>query len=132
MRYIILTTLISVLFVTAAGSQTLKQYVDRAEEAFAKKDYYSAYNFMRTAHDIEPNNVEYTYLLAEAARLYSAFTMAEKYYQEVADHNKAADFPELDFWHASVKQRLGKYQEALDLYNIYLSEHSGDNEELTM
>lgn len=131
MRHIILSSLISILFVTAANSQTLKAYVKGAEEAFAKKDYFSAYNFMRIAHEIEPNNIEYTYKLAEAARLYAAFTMAEQYYQEVANHNRASDFPDNDFWLAFVKQRLGKYQEALDLYQIYLSEHSGDNEELT-
>src|SRR5688500_1044633 len=131
MRNFILSSLISIFFITAASSQTLNAYVKGAEEAFAKKDYYSAYNFMRIAHEIEPNNVEYTFKLAEAARLYSAYTMAEKYYQEVADHNEANDFPTNDYWLAFVKQRLGKYQEALDLYQIYLSEHSGDDAELT-
>lgn len=131
MRHFILFSLISIHFITAASGQTLNAYVKGAEEAFAKKDYYSAYNFMRIAHEIEPNNIEYTYKLAEAARLYSAFTMAEKYYQEVADNNRAHDFPDNDYWLAFVKQRLGKYQEALDLYQIYLSEHSGDNPELT-
>src|SRR5687768_12446156 len=126
MRHFILTSLISIISLTAADSQTLKAYVREAEEALANKDYYSAYNFMRIAHEIEPNNVEYTYKLAEAARLYSAYTMAEKYYQEVADHNEANDFSTNDYWLAFVKQRLGKYQEALDLYQIYLSEHSGD------
>ena len=131
MRHFILSTIISFIFISVASGQTLKAYVKEAEASFAKKDYYSAYNFMRIAHDIEPNNVEYTYKLAEAARLYSAFTMAEKYYQEVADHNRANEFPATDYWLAFVKARLGKYQEALDLYQIYISEHSGEDEELT-
>jgi hypothetical protein len=119
------------IFLHGAFSQTLNAYVRGAEEAMAKKDYFSAYNYMRIAHEIEPNNVEFTYKLAEAARLYSAFTMAEMYYQEVANHNRANDFPAVNYWLAFVKQRLGKYQEALDLYRIYISEHSGDDEELT-
>ncbi|MEO5905534.1 MAG: hypothetical protein ABIQ11_02325, partial [Saprospiraceae bacterium] len=86
---------------------------------------------MRIAHEIEPNNVEFTYKLAEAARLYSAFTMAEKYYQEVANDNKANDYPATTYWLAYVKHRLGKYQEALDLYQTYLIEHSEEDAELT-
>src|SRR5688572_6301325 len=131
MRHFILSSIISIFYLHQASSQTLNAYVKMAEESFAKKDYYSAYNFMRIAHEIEPNNVEFTYKLAEAARLYSAFTMAEKYYQEVADNNRANDFPATNFWLAFVKQRLGKYQEALDLYQIYLSEHNDDDAELT-
>src|SRR6188474_2104742 len=77
MRPLILTFLLSFFLIQAADSQTLNAYVRGAEDALAKKDYFSAYNFMRTAHEIEPNNVEYTYKLAEAARLYSAFTRAE-------------------------------------------------------
>lgn len=131
MRIFILISLISTLFLQGASSQTLNAYVKEAERAFATKDYYSAYNFMRIAHEIEPNNVEYTYKLAEAARLYSAFTMAEKYYQEVTESNKATDYPSADFWLAFVKERLGKYEEALALYQIYLSEHNDDDAELT-
>jgi tetratricopeptide (TPR) repeat protein len=131
MRPLILTTFLSFLLIQAADSQTLNAYVRGAEDALAKKDYFSAYNFMRTVHEIEPNNVEYTYKLAEAARLYSAFTRAEQYYQEVADGNKANDFPATTFWLGYVKERLGKYQEALDLYQIYLTEHNDEDSELT-
>lgn len=131
MRHILLISLISVSFLQMASAQTLKAYVKEAEASLAKKDYFSAYTFFRTAHEIEPNKAEYTYKLAEAARLFSAFTMAEKYYQEVADHNDANEYPATNYWLAYVKQRLGKYQEALDLYNIYLSEQGGNDEELT-
>ncbi len=131
MRHILLTAFISFFLSLTANSQTLNAYVKGAEEALAKKDYFSAYNFLRTAHEIEPNNVEITYKLATAARHYSAFTMAEKYYQEVATSNKANDFPATEFWLAHVKQRLGKYQEALDLFTIYVSEHSDEDAELT-
>ena len=131
MRPLILTVLFSFILIKAASGQTLNAYVKGADEALAKKDYFSAYNFMRTAHEIEPKNTELTYKLAEAARLYSAFTRAEMYYTEVDSSKDAADFPATDFWLGYVKERLGKYQEALDLYNIYISEHSDDDAELT-
>lgn len=118
------------LFVTGIQAQSLKQHVKGAEDALANKDYYSAYNYYRIAHDIEPKNIEITYKLAESARLYSAISYADKYYQEVADSDKANDYPELSYWQAFVKERLGKYEEALALYNIYQTEHSGENEEL--
>jgi tetratricopeptide (TPR) repeat protein len=124
---IIIIALLSVTLLPQAHGQTLKAYVNGAREAMVKKDYYTAYTWARQAHDIEPNNIEYTYLLAEAARFYSAFTNAEKYYQEVANSDKAEDYPETNFWLGFVKLRLGKYQEALDLMQIYQSEHSGEN-----
>ena len=120
-RHYILTIFFSLFLLSGAVGQTLKAYVKGAQEAFEKKDYYSAYNFLRIAHEIEPKNTVHTYSLAEAARYYSAYTMAEKYYTEVDSSAKAADFPATNFWLANVKERLGKYQEALVLYQIYLS-----------
>ncbi|HEY3385837.1 MAG TPA: hypothetical protein VGK46_04965 [Saprospiraceae bacterium] len=111
--------------------QTLNAYVKGAQEAFDKKDYYSAYNFLRIAHEIEPNNTLHTFNLAEAARHYAAFTMAEKYYAEVDSSSNASDYPTTNFWLGYVKERLGKYQEALDRYQIYISEHSGEDSVLT-
>jgi outer membrane protein OmpA-like peptidoglycan-associated protein len=116
---------------TGAQAQTLNAYAKGAQEAFEKKDYYSAYNFLRIAHEIEPNNTVHTYNLAEAARHYAAFTMAEKYYSEVDSSANANDYPATSYWLGYVRERLGKYQEALDLYQIYLTEHGGEDAELT-
>jgi len=126
MRPLIISAFISITILSSAHGQTLNAYVKGAKEAMARKDYFSAYNFMRVAHEIEPNNIEITYDLAESARLYSAFTNAEKFYEEVASDSKANDYPETNFWLAYVKERLGKYQEALDLFQIYQTEHSAE------
>src|SRR4030095_7712650 len=131
MRPFILTIFLTYFFIQASYSQTLNAYLKGADDALAKKDYFSAYSFLRTAHEIEPNNTEITYKLATAARLYSAFTRAETFYTEVDSSKKAADFPATGFWLGYVKERLGKYQEALDLYNIYISEHSDEDAEIT-
>ncbi len=130
-RLYILLPFLTFALLHDATSQTLNAYIKGAREAMAKKDYFSAYNFLRIAKEIEPENVETTYNLAEAARHYAAFTMAEKYYQEVLDHKKANDYPATAFWLGFVRERLGKYQEALDLYQIYISEHSDDDIEMT-
>lgn len=130
-RHHILLLILSIALFTRASGQTLNAYVKGAQEAFDKKDYYTAYNFLRTAHEIEPNNTQHTYSLAEAARYYAAFTMAEKYYTEVDSSVNAKDFPATSFWLGNVKERLGKYQEALDRYQIYLSEHEGEDSLLT-
>ncbi len=130
-----LQNILIIFFTTAlfsmAKGQTLNAYVKSAQEAFDKKDYYSAYNFLRIAHEIEPKNTLYTYNLAEAARHYAAFTMAEKYYSEVDSSANASDYPATSYWLGFVKERLGKYQEALDLYQIYVSEHSAEDSVLT-
>jgi hypothetical protein len=131
MRPLIIITLVSIASLPSAFGQTLNAYVKEAKEAMVKKDYYSAYVYSRTAHDIEPNNMDITYQLAEAARHYSAFTNAEKYYAEVAASPKANDYPELNYWLGYTKVRLGKYQEALDLLQIYVSEEGDENDEIT-
>src|SRR6187401_817837 len=130
-RLHILISLFTLTLSYGVTGQTLNAYVKGAQEAFEKKDYYSAYNFLRIAHEIEPNNVVHTYSLAEAARHYSAFTMAEKYYAEVDSSANANDYPATNYWLGYVKERLGKYQEALDHYNIYLSEHNSEDTLLT-
>ncbi len=85
-------------------AQTLNAYAKGAQEAFEKKDYYTAYNFLRIAHEIEPNNIVHTYNLAEAARHYAAFTMAEKYYAEVDSSANANDYPATNYWLGYVKR----------------------------
>jgi hypothetical protein len=130
-RPYILILFFTIAILSLAEGQTLNAYAKGAQEAFEKKDYYTAYNFLRIAHEIEPNNTVHTYNLAEAARHYAAFTMAEKYYAEVDSSAQASDYPETNYWLGYVKERLGKYQEALDLYQIYASEHSGEDSLLT-
>ncbi len=130
-RQNILILLFSVALLQGIQGQNLKTYVKGAEEAMEKKDYYSAYNYLRIAKEIEPNDMDNTYNLAEAARHYSAFTMAEKYYMEVAADSKANNYPATNYWLGFVKERLGKYQESLDLYKIYISEQSDEDAELT-
>ncbi|MBP6681409.1 MAG: hypothetical protein KA166_09460, partial [Saprospiraceae bacterium] len=130
-RHYILIIFFTISILSLAKGQTLNAYAKGAQEAFEKKDYYTAYNFLRIAHEIEPNNTVHTYNLAEAARHYAAFTMAEKYYAEVDSSAQAANYPETNYWLGYVKERLGKYQEALDLYQIYASEHSGEDSLLT-
>ncbi|HQW03716.1 MAG TPA: hypothetical protein PLR30_14610, partial [Saprospiraceae bacterium] len=131
-RHYILIIFFTIAILSLAKGQTLNAYAKGAQEAFEKKDYYTAYNFLRIAHEIEPNNTVHTYNLAEAARHYAAFTMAEKYYAEVDSSAQAANYPETNYWLGYVKERLGKYQEALDLYQIYATEHSGEDSLLTV
>ena len=119
------------LSIPSLSGQTLNAYMKGAKEALDRKDFFSAYNYYRVAHEIEPQNAAITYNLAEAARLYSAYTMADTFYREVAGHKDAAKFPALSYWQGHVKQRLGQYDEALNLYNIYLGEQSGTDSVLT-
>lgn len=131
MRLRILILFFAGLSLPSLTAQTLNAYLKGAREALDRKDFFSAYNYYRVAHEIEPNNAEITYDLADAARLYSAYTMADTFYREVANHKDAAKFPALSFWQGYVKQRLGQYDQALDLYNIYLGEQSGVDTALT-
>lgn len=127
MRVRILITLLAGVSLSGLSAQTLNAYLKGAREALDRKDFFSAYNYYRVAHEIEPQDAAITYQLADAARLYSAFTMADTLYSEVAHHPDAAKFPALTYWQGYVRQRLGDYQAALDFYNIYLGEQSGSD-----
>ncbi len=120
-----------VSFFGQTTAQTAKQYMKAALEAMETSDYYTAYHFMQIVKDVRANDTKVLYNYAEAARQFSAFTKADTAYTVVLESDENDKFPETAFWLGTVKQRLGKYQEAMDYFQIYLSEHDGENEELT-
>ncbi|HHH54983.1 MAG TPA: hypothetical protein ENK91_15070, partial [Bacteroidetes bacterium] len=112
-------------------SQSMKAFLLAAEQSFEKKDFGSALKYYLSANEYKESDSDLLYKSAESARKFNAFTLAESKYQKVLENESNDQFPLSTFWLADIKQRLGKYQEASDLYKIYLSEHEGDNEYFT-
>lgn len=127
-------SMIIILLVSSFGmsrAQTAKQYMQAAKDALETSDYYTAYHFMQIVKDVKPKDLDVLYNYAQAARQFSAFTRADTAYTEVLERDERNKFPETAFWLGTVKQNLGQYQDALDLFQIYLSEHDGEDEVLT-
>lgn len=114
------------------GAQSMKAFLVAAEESFENKNYGAALKYYLSANEFNEDRFDLVYKSAESARMFNAFTVAERKYQKIVDDESNNDFPMSTYWLADVKQRLGKYQEAVDLYKIYITEHGDDTEYFTI
>lgn len=128
-----ITILIPIIFfaISASFGQTKKAFLTAAENSFATKDYYSALVYYSNALEFDTDDLPVVYKTAEAARLFNAYALAEQYYQQIIDNESDNEYPLAAYHLADMKQRLGKYDEAIQWYDMYLSEHSGEDEFLT-
>ncbi len=113
------------------GAQSMKAYLVAAEKSFEQKDFGSALKYYLSANQFSEDDSDMLYKSAESARKFNAFALAENKYQAILDKESEEQFPLATFWLGDIKQRLGKYEEATDLFKIYLSEHEGDDEYFT-
>jgi len=116
-------------FVTA---QSMKAFLVAAEESFENKNYGSALKYYLSANEFKEDRYDLVYKSAESARMYNAFSIAEGKYQAIIDKESSDKYPLSIFWLADIKQRLGKYQEAVDLFKIYITEHGDDADYFTI
>ena len=121
------------LFVSLAQSeaQTLKRFLNAAEEAMVSKDYFNAMHYYENAIEFDTTDLLNKYNYAEAARNFNAYSPAEKRYQKVVDSDEDNNFPLATFHLADVQQSLGKYEEAKRNFELYLSENSSDGDKWT-
>jgi len=115
----------------ATQAQSFGQYINAAEEALNGKDYYSAMKYYEEALKIQPKKVDVRFQYANAARLINAYEVAETAYEEVRTEAKVEDYPLLNFWLAEVKQKLGKYAEARELYALFREQNLGNEDVAT-
>ncbi len=109
-------------------SQSLKAFLVAAENSFENKNYGAALKYYLAANEFKDDRYDLLYKSAESARMFNAFNLAESKYQALIEADSTNQYGLTSFWLADIKQRLGKYNEAIDLYNIYLSEHGGEDE----
>lgn len=125
-KYLLLFVLVAV-GISSANAQTMKAYLKAADEAFDNKDFYSALAYYENALQFESDNMEVLYKSAESARHFNSYTVAERNYQQVVDNESNAGYPLASYWLANMKQKLGKYNEAKEAYELYLSENDANS-----
>ncbi len=113
------------IFFTVIGAFTLtaqsaRAYEKAGDKAFAEKDYYTAFVHFRDAMERSPNDVGLWYKYAEVTRQFNAYEEAERYYAKVVTSKETQMFPLASFWLGQVKKNLGKYQDALELFETFL------------
>ena len=127
---------ISILFIflffsVGAFAQTQNAYLKAAEEAYNNKSFYSAMVYYQEAIAFDTSDINLRYQLAESARNFMSYDLAEQSYQYVKNNDTDNNYPLATFYLAEMLQKQGKYEKAQDEYNLYLSENSGDDEFFT-
>ncbi len=111
--------------------QSMKAYLDAAEKAFEDKNYGAAMLYYMSANEFDEDRYDVMLKSAESAKMFNAYKIAEEKYQTIVDNDTIDNNPKSNFWLADIKQRLGKYDEAYNLYNIYISEYGDEKDYFT-
>jgi len=127
MKKILLLSLLFIVSVQIGSTQSLKQYIEAAESAYADKDYYSALSYFKEAHRLDDSNTDLLFKIAESARKFNSYTVAEAKYTSLLELDTEAKYPMATYWLAEMKHKQGKYDEAMELYNTYIAEFGGEN-----
>lgn len=123
MNRILYVFMLSLFLGSTAFTQTLDAYMEAADSSFVQKDYYSAVKYYEIALEITDNErTDIWYKYAESARLGLAYEIADQGYQEIISREATSNFPLVLYWAANMKQRIGDYETAKNLYNRFLNE----------
>ncbi len=109
----------AMVYVWNGNAQSPKAFENAANDAFRSKDYYSAMQYYGKVLEMEPNRLDLSYRYADAARQSGAFGQAETWFEKTIQSDQLREFPDATLRLASVKKNLGKYEEAIQLYEKY-------------
>jgi tetratricopeptide (TPR) repeat protein len=114
---------------TALVAQSPRAFEQAADAAFEARDYYAAFKYYGNVLQIEPTRTDIAVRYADAARLYGAYRDAEQHYEAaLATENAGSKYHTALFGLAVVKKHLGKYDEALRLFERYAARPDSDPE----
>ncbi|HRI61280.1 MAG TPA: hypothetical protein PK228_16180 [Saprospiraceae bacterium] len=106
-----------------AFSQSLRSYERAGDDAFKKKDYGAA--VQHYAHVLKRDNDNFTVLwkYGECARLFYAYSEAEKSYGKIAASKKyLKEYPLLHYRLGEIKKGQGDYAAAIGYFEQFLAE----------
>ncbi|MEM1217182.1 MAG: hypothetical protein AAGJ82_15915, partial [Bacteroidota bacterium] len=112
---------------TSASSQRMEQYIEAADTAFVRQDYYSASQFYSDAllYDQDSSRVDLRYRLGESYLKFTAYQRALDVFVEVRALQDSLEYPLLPLLEAEAYQRLGEYDQAIERYELFLAEEQG-------
>ena len=115
--------LLSFIVFSSINAQSLRAYINAADQAFVEKDYFTALVYYKKVFEVEPERNEIHFKYAESARLFQAYRIAEDAYHKISLSKDSMRFPLATFWLGTVKKNLAKYDEAEAVFNNYLEKH---------
>ena len=115
-----LLALLPLLLPVQSQGQSAKAFAKAGDKAWAAGDYHAAFLHFQNAMNLQPEEVQYWFKYAEAARQFNAWEEAAKYFEKICLHEEAAAYPLARFWLGSVKKSLGQHQEAREHFQRFL------------
>ncbi len=112
--------MISILSCSNANAQTLRAYEKAGDEALSKQDYYSAYVYFQEAIHIDTSILRLKYKFAKAAFHWQSFDEANLYFKMSNTDEISKQFPEFEYDWGLNQMALGKYEEAIELFQGFL------------
>ena len=106
-------------------AQSPRVYEREAAKKLEAKDFYSAMAYYGIVLEMQPQRTDMAFGYAEAARQFGAYGAAEQQYAKVVAAPEAGAYPTAVFQLAEMKKILGKYDEALPLYQQYANASRG-------
>lgn len=112
-------------------SQSTASYVKSAEEAFAAKDYATAYIHAKEVLARDTNaNLDLLKIAMMASVEVCEFDQAEQYMRTISAMAPDDNDPILIFYRAKNQHRQGNYEEAIQAYNDFIESAGSSNAEL--
>ncbi|MFK7771897.1 MAG: tetratricopeptide repeat protein [Saprospiraceae bacterium] len=127
LRKTLLLFLFSFIVFNSINAQSLRAYINAADQAFATNDYFTALVYYKKVLEVEPDRNDIHFKYAESARLFQAYRIAEDAYHKITLSKDSMRFPLATFWLGAVKKNLAKYDEAEVAFNDYLEKYKRVN-----
>lgn len=126
MKSLLLTFSIFCCTAAMAFPQTSKAWERAGDDAVQQKDYGAAIQYYSTSLKREENDLGLWWKYADCARLFNAYSEAEKGYNKIANAEKShKNFPLLDYRLGEIKKSQGDYSAALHHFEKFLRDTSG-------
>lgn len=108
--------------------QTRNAFLHAAEDAVEEENYYAALDYYLEALDFDTSDVAINFKVAEAARMFESYELAEKHYTYVLEKDTDAKYPLANYHLAHMQQMQGNYEMAKRNYEMYLSQFDGEDQ----
>ena len=102
------------------SAQTLRQYETSARTAFERQDYNAALAYYQILLDLDSTRLDAVYPAAVSAQAVKAYPLADRYYEQIGEADRTADYADTDYRQAQTKRALQQYDQAAVLYERYL------------
>ena len=92
-RFYIILFLLLAGFIYGVQAQTQSQYLTEAANAFESENYAAALEYYSNALEFDEEDITLMYKVAESARLYHAYTLADSLYKMVVEAESDGNYP---------------------------------------